>query len=66
MKQSKRICSVCGRDCNSLTGMFIDLTSGMKQCKEVQEIYKLFGKTKFYICFTCQLLSLGVRPKEKK
>lgn len=66
MKQPKRICDVCGRNCTLFVGTYINLDDKTNSVPEIKSIRELFGKAEFSICFTCWLLSLGIRPKEKK
>lgn len=48
----------------SIIAIRIDLSEHSGNHKEIKRVLDTFGKTKFDICFTCWLKSLGVRPKD--
>lgn len=63
-----KICDVCGRECPNTICFERNIDhkdpSG-KIYKESDYALKIFGKLDFVICFTCWLLSLGVKGEKE-
>lgn len=57
-------CDVCGDKLTAeitVIGLSIDMEAGIPlPNKEVEKVYKKFGRTRFDICYCCWLTSLGV------
>lgn len=71
-KKTETKCDVCGHHMKSKTdkGEMIGISFTFNEASfgdhsEIKRIERMFGKTKFNVCFPCCLSSLGIKRKNK-